>query len=279
MDRRTGWRITNTLALVASVGWLFGRPGWEPLSSTLVLIATLFFQERRQSKYTAATDVFDYVYTSSDSQSFYDTVAPSYDARNSSLLLETHREVISRVRSHVQGLESWSVLDLGGGTGRLIADHFYEYANGMWSYVDESPGMVRQFQKNMASVALKTAARVEDIDSYLVSAERDQFDVVVLALVLSSMESDPDWMAVARVLKPGGELVVADIEPSYTATHPHYSVLVRGQTHALKTRSVHLAALIPAISAAGLQSQSTSSVKTGKATYSFVAVFGKPTIP
>ena len=272
-----GLRVINIIALLLAVAWLARSPDWEPAITALGLLGTLIFQEARAATGAKGKSPFDHVYSTNKARDFYNAVAKSYDARNSTFLLHTHREVIRRIKEYVKDRDGWHVLDLGGGTGQLIASHFYDNQRGEWTSVDSSPNMVAQFQHNMQGVKLTTGVVLRDIFEFLADVRHPKkYDVVLIVLVLSSLPHDADWAKVAKLVKPGGALIVADIEPSYTAIHPHFTVLVEGRSHALRMRPTHLSELIPMITQSGLTQAGTQSVKQEQTNYSFVSVFNKP---
>lgn len=269
-----GLKIANWIVLLLSIAWLLATPSWEPAIMTVIAFGGLFLQERQASKKAVP---YDHTYGTSESTGFYDEIASEYDARNSDLLLATHKMVNEKIQNHIQGLSSWSVLDLCGGTGRLIAFSFANSDSGRWLNVDSSRAMQAQFERNLRNVRLSVSARTVDVYEFLSDLRgAAKHDVVLLALALSSLPFNPDWMKIAKLMKPGGILIIADIEPSYAAIHPHFSLLVEGQTHALRTRPVYATDLISDVTGAGLvHTAESSSVTEGGKTYSYVQVFRK----
>ena len=271
-----GLRIVHIIALLLAVAWFTQSPDCEPAITALILLGTLLVQEVRTATKLKAESPFDHAYSINKARDFYDAIAKSYDARNSTFLLHTHREVIRRITEYVSDRDAWHVLDLGGGTGQLIAGHFYEDQRGKWTSVDSSPNMVAQFQRNMQGVKLTTEVVVRDIHEFLADVrDLKKYDVVLVVLVLSSLPHDPVWAKVAKLVKPGGALIIADIESSYTAIHPDFAVQVEGRSHALRTRPIHLSELIPKITESGLTPADTQSIKEEQTNYSFVSIFAK----
>lgn len=265
------WRVLNGIAIIISAFWLIADRGWDSALAFVLAVGALQVQDRRSSRKAV---VYDHMYDTTESRRFYNTIAPEYDARNSDLLLATHRQVIDRIRSHVDGRDSWSALDLCGGTGKQIALQFADDGRGRWMYVDASEQMERQFEHNLWGSELETAPRVADVYEFLADLRgAAKHDVVVVALALSSLPRNPDWSKVAKLLKSDGILIVAEIEPSYAAIHRHFSVCVNSETHALLTRKIHLADLISDVSAAGLATADATSVREGGKTYSYLQVF------
>jgi ubiquinone/menaquinone biosynthesis C-methylase UbiE len=218
---------------------------------------------------------FDKEYAIQSARTFYDAIAYEYDQRNSPALLRTHEQVIRSIKATVDGRQNPAVLDLGGGTGKLVAQHFFDSADLRWVYVDESPQMASQFKNNLASTKLNKTTQIEEIAEYLRAAVTDQFDVIVLSLVLTSMEKNPDWAAIAARLAPHGRVIVAEIDAAYTALNPHYIVNGGKQRHALKPRLVPLTEILHQAHAAGLKLVTTTPITQSGLTYSFVAELAK----
>lgn len=261
--------------VLLTLAWLCRAPDWEPAIAFFVALGVFLFAEYRQEQTPSSPPPFDRIYDTDSAKDFYAAIAPLYDARNSSFLLQTHRKVIARIGEHLETRETWHVLDLGAGTGQLVASHFFEF-KGQWTAVDACAGMMAEFQRNMRNVRLKTHLVIEDLDAFVRDPRpAKSFDVVLIVLVLSSRSADPNWRRISRLVKPGGILIVADIEPSYTAIHPHYSVIVDNATHALRTRPVHLSALATSMAKVGLKNAKFDAVMEEKTTYSFVATFTK----
>ena len=104
-----------------------------------------------------------------------------------------------------------TLLDLGTGTGRLLelfAGH-YRRAVG----VDASTAMLAVARANLDSAGIGNAqVRLGDI--YNLSLPRDAFDVVAIHQVLHYLDEPERAVAeAARVLRPGGRLLIVDVAP------------------------------------------------------------------
>jgi ubiquinone/menaquinone biosynthesis C-methylase UbiE len=213
------------------------------------------------------------------SQEFYQLIAPFYDQRNSVDLRTTQREAADRIRRMRSGRSASRVLDLGGGTGD-IASHFYYDDAIHWTSVDFSPAMVDKFQRNLAGTALAERLEVviDDLRRAIGRLPQRTYDIVLLSLVLSSMPELPDFMAIARLLRPGGALIIADIDPLYSALHPYYTVRVDGSQLALRTNPVQPLEIWQRAASAGLEMRESTLVKRGQDSYAFLGVFTAPTV-
>lgn len=208
---------------------------------------------------------------------FYQQIAPYYDQRNSGGVVSTHLATVRRVRAIRTQQPALRVLDLGGGTGKGIAVHFFDDPEVSWTYVDFCDAMAEQFRNNLDGYPLgrNSKVMVDDITRALRQLPAASYDVVLLSLVLSSMRTPPDFVRIAQVLAPGGSLIVTDINPGYTHANPRYRVQVDGGAVALQTTPVDPFEVIQRAEAAGLQESQTTAIGKGEggSYYSFMLVF------
>lgn len=104
-----------------------------------------------------------------------------------------------------------SLLDLGTGTGRLLEVFAPLYARAVG--IDSSTEMLGVARANLARAGISEAqVRLGDIDNLPFS--RNAFDVVTVHQVLHYLD-DPEraLREAARVLRPGGRLLVVDFAP------------------------------------------------------------------
>jgi demethylmenaquinone methyltransferase/2-methoxy-6-polyprenyl-1,4-benzoquinol methylase/ArsR family transcriptional regulator len=104
-----------------------------------------------------------------------------------------------------------ALLDLGTGTGRmleLLAPHA-ERAVG----VDQSPAMLAVARARLERAGLRNV-QLRQGDIYAVPVERDGYDLVVLHQVLHYLDYPARALReAARVLRPGGRLLLVDFAP------------------------------------------------------------------
>jgi SAM-dependent methyltransferase len=105
------------------------------------------------------------------------------------------------------GLVGQRVLDVGCGTGRLAAA-LAERGARVWG-VDPSEEMLRQARSNAAGKAAFKLARAEALPF-----KDDWFDRAVLRLVVHLVDRQQAFREIARVLGPGGRVVMATFAPS-----------------------------------------------------------------
>ncbi|MFI6294029.1 class I SAM-dependent methyltransferase [Nonomuraea sp. NPDC050790] len=187
----------------------------------------------------------------------------------------THRAVIRLLVGLRAAKPALRVLDLGGGSGKNVATHFFLDTSMRWTYVDFCPGMAEQFQRHLAGQPLyeRTKVLVEDINRVRDRVAPRSQDVILLNLVLSSMPVMPDFGRLAGLLAPGGTLIVCDIDPGYTEAHPLYLAMsTSGEKVGLRTRAVPPLAVAARADEAGLRLGEMRQVYADRL-YSFVAVF------
>jgi SAM-dependent methyltransferase len=206
---------------------------------------------------------------------FYQEIATTYDLRNSGNLVTTHLATVAHLQALRERRPALRVLDLGGGTGKLVAIPFFNDPQISWTYVDRCPAMAAEFRRNLAGYPLVGNATVivDDLHRVLPQLEPGRYDVVVLSLVLSSMPDLVDFAALRRLLAPDGVLLVADINPGYTRDNPLYKVWVDGSVVALRTTPVEPLELLPRATGAGLRLTGLQTIGSGGAHYSFLAEF------
>lgn len=238
---------------------------------------------------------------------FYDRIAGKYDDRNSASLHVAHQRVCDEIVDYLNKRKKLKlpanarpdvdlsfyaqnvaikVLDLGGGTGKLIAERFLRMSSFEWHYVDESSEMLKIFKENMrpphgksSSEIIKTFEYLETIEEFLQhrSSSKDfegRFDLVILSFALTSMHHNPDWGAVTKLISAGGRLIVADIDASYTNRYPHYSVETEhGHCH-LKPRAVPMTVIQSEIGRRLIQ-RIPIPIRKNKDHYAYVTTFDK----
>jgi ubiquinone/menaquinone biosynthesis C-methylase UbiE len=114
------------------------------------------------------------------------------------------REALSNVRID-------SLLDLGTGTGRMLEMFGPEIERGVG--LDMNPEMLSIARANLDRAGLKHCS-VRKGDIYNLALGRDQFDAVIVHQVLHVLDDGARAIReAARVLRPGGRLLVIDFAP------------------------------------------------------------------
>ena len=263
--------IDSLIIAALAVAWLSMQPGPEAGIALIASISALIYRWRKNK----TEGIYDFTYPTEDALKFYSAIAEGYDSRNSPSLQKSHLCTLEKIESFLENKNNWSVLDLGAGTGKLIALRFFNNPNSTWVVVDGSPAMMGEFSKNLSASKLKIKTSIEEIESYLDRSENEKHDVVLVSYLLTSMPKNPDWLKLVRKVKDDGRLIIVDAEPSYTALHQHYSVSINNKTHALKTRPVSGTTLIEEIDKVGFTMESAATIKNGENPYAYIYVFKK----
>ncbi|WP_239332343.1 class I SAM-dependent methyltransferase [Frankia sp. CiP3] len=208
-------------------------------------------------------------------QDFYQEIASNYDLRNSGNLVSTHLTTVAQLQTIREQKSILRILDLGGGTGKLIAIHFFNEEEITWTYIDSCPAMAAEFRRNLCGYPLgrKSEVVVDDLNRALPQLDAGSYDVIVMSLVLSSMAEPPDFALLERLLSPDGSLIITDINPGYTRDAPLYKVWVDGTIVALRTRPVDPFEVIRQASTANLQMTELKTIGGDSTYYSFLTVF------
>jgi ubiquinone/menaquinone biosynthesis C-methylase UbiE len=237
---------------------------------------------RRPSSRPADPAKFMEVFGVAEAARFYQLIAPNYDQRNSVNLLATHMEVIIRIEQARRQKPALRILDLGGGTGQNVATYFFNDRHVRWTYVDSSPAMLRQLQRHLAGRRLyeRLSVLLADIHDVHQHLPAQAFDVVLLNLVLTSMPDLPDFTGIAGLLAPGGQLIIADIDPRYTNQHPYYAATAAdGARVAMRMQPVHPLDVVSRAGQAGLRPGTMTPVGPDAVSYAFVISFTRPAQP
>jgi len=227
------------------------------------------------------TSLYDQEFDAHHARDFYHEVASVYDTRNSGNLVSTHLATISRIQAMRATRSTLQVLDLGGGTGNPIATHFFNDRNVEWTYVDFCPAVETIFRRNLAGYLLERKVTIQrgDLTQVCRQLRQHRYDVVLLSLVLTSMPTLPDFADIARLVTPGGSLIITDISPAYTKIKPYYEVAVSGRLLALQMVPVDPLQVVRRVTAAGLTTTEITPLGDDDPYYSWVATFTATPIP
>ena len=104
-----------------------------------------------------------------------------------------------------------TLLDLGTGTARMLELFAPDIERGVG--LDLSPDMLGVARANLERAGIRHCT-VRQSDIYAIPAPRDSFDAVIVHQVLHFLEDGGRALAeAARVLRPGGRLLVVDFAP------------------------------------------------------------------
>lgn len=214
----------------------------------------------------------------SEAIKFYELCAEVYEDNNSNFLWETHNEIVRKINSSSNSIEL--ILDLGGGTGRFIAqDYLNNYKSiKKWVNYDFCKEMLNEFEQNMESKKFICESVCQDILDLNKWDNNRLFDISILSFVLSSMSKDPDFFEIRKRMKEGGLLIIAEGEPTYTLMKgSKWPVEIEEREIQIELRPISLAQLINVVVPNGfnLHEVKTISKKIDgkKFNYSYIATF------
>lgn len=142
-------------------------------------------------------------------QAYFRAHAHEWDAIRR--LHASDEEVEAAIKAILAGQGVGSLLDLGTGTGRILELFAGEMERGVG--IDLSSDMLAVARANLERAGVRNAT-VRQGDIYNLALPRDAFDVVIIHQVLHFLEDAPRALKeAARVLKPGGRLLVVDFDP------------------------------------------------------------------
>jgi ubiquinone/menaquinone biosynthesis C-methylase UbiE len=162
-----------------------------------------------------------------DVREAYTSWANTYDGPNP---LITAEEPV--VRSFLDGIEAGLALDVGCGTGRLA--RLLGHLGHRVIAIDASTEMLVRARTNTPGVALVRG------DLRRLPIEDRRIDVVVCGLALTHVPTLREPIAeLARVLRPGGHLVLSDVHPVAVATGAHTFFVRQDGTRGVTRNEVH----------------------------------------
>jgi phosphatidylethanolamine/phosphatidyl-N-methylethanolamine N-methyltransferase len=140
-------------------------------------------------------------YDSREQAQVYETFAKFYDYTYSWLFILPHRKIARAASSAGR-----SILEIGAGTG-LVLRHYRP--DGEVIAADLSIHMLRKAQEKVRRLGLAHVKGVTAMDACAMGFPDAAFDVVSVPFVIT-LVPDPEKALdeVARVLKPGGEIVI-----------------------------------------------------------------------
>jgi ubiquinone/menaquinone biosynthesis C-methylase UbiE len=173
----------------------------------------------------------------------YQLWAPYYDAADNPVLALEERVLFP----HMEDLRGKHVIDLGCGTGRWLR-YAAELGAASLVGVDASPAMLSVAQQQCsAQVELMCA----DVLSLLL--ESGSADVLIASFLLSYLPSLDAFVAqAARLLRPGGRLLVSDLHPQARANGWRSGFSVEGRSYSIQTYTYSLDSLREGLYEAGL---------------------------
>ena len=142
-----------------------------------------------------------------DSVEGYTRWAETYDLELNPLIAAEE----PRVQAILNEMPMCTAIDVGAGTGRHAM--FLARRGVAVTAVDQSPEMLAVARRNASRAGLEIDFRIGSLDDRL-PVDDDQFDFLVCALTLSHIPDIGHAVSeCARVVRPGGSILISDIHP------------------------------------------------------------------
>ncbi|MBS9475608.1 ArsR/SmtB family transcription factor [Ancylobacter radicis] len=217
--RQSQPRISRHLKLLAEAGlveryreasWVFYRRATDTPAAALTdalldLIAAddaILLRDRERLEAVRAA-------RAAQAQAYFRAHAHEWDAIRR--LHAPEAQVEAAIKSALSGAPIGALLDLGTGTGRILELFAEQMERGVG--IDLSSEMLTVARANLEHAGVRHAS-VRHGDIYSLALPRDSFDVVIIHQVLHFLEDAPRALKeAARVLRPGGRLLVVDFDP------------------------------------------------------------------
>ena len=176
----------------------------------------------------------------------YDLWSSSYDADKDNLLVALDEPMFERILRRLQ-LRGKHVLDVGCGTGRHWDRVLAREPSALIGY-DISAGMLAELRRKYPRATVHQSGA----DRLVHAGDRD-CDAVISTLTLCHVPSLEDAIGEwARVLRPGGDVVLTDFHPAASAT-ARCSFRHEGERCTVKIHVHSVASLEAAASRSGLE--------------------------
>ncbi len=122
-----------------------------------------------------------------------------------------YAELLRRVIEAANVAPAEQVLDIGTGTGALALAIARQLDEGRLVGIDPTVEMLRRAQENAERLGLAGRVEFRRAAAEALPFPDASFDVVVSSLTLHHTQVLPSLCEIARVLKPGGRLAIADM--------------------------------------------------------------------
>jgi ubiquinone/menaquinone biosynthesis C-methylase UbiE len=166
----------------------------------------------------------------------YQRGAGFYDAVRSKVTAGDERDLLPRLRAMLEGQAAPQVLDVATGTGRvplLLASQ--PWFGGQVCGVDIAPAMLAQAHAKVAAAGLGARVALREGDASALPWPDGAFDLVTSLEALEFFPRPRRALAeMARVLRPGGALVVSKYPDLWARALPLKGLTRRGMARALE---------------------------------------------
>ena len=130
-----------------------------------------------------------------------------------------HRDLLDLVVKNSAVKDNDKVLDIGCGTG-LLSLKFLQAADCFVTAVDNSKEMMALFRDKIKKLAIQKQVTCKFMDAGSLKFPANTFDIVASTLTLHHLEQKLNPLKkMRRILKPGGKLLIGDIDMDTTGRH------------------------------------------------------------
>lgn len=163
-------------------------------------------------------------------EEMFDNIAPAYDFMNRAMTLGIDRSWRRKVVETAAAAGPAAILDVATGTGDLAIQLARAIPAATVTGIDLSEGMLAVGRRKLKECGLDSRVTLSQGDCLSLPFPDGSFDVVTVAFGVRNFEHlDRGYAEMARVLRPGGRLVVLELSvPPSPLVRPFYKLYTRG---------------------------------------------------
>lgn len=163
-------------------------------------------------------------------EEMFDNIAPAYDFMNRAMTLGIDRGWRRKVVETAAAMRPAAILDVATGTGDLAIQLARAIPAATLTGIDLSEGMLAVGRRKVKEAGLAARVTLRQGDCLSLPFPDGSFDVVTVAFGVRNFEHlDRGYAEMARVLRPGGKLVVLELSvPPSPLVRPFYKLYTRG---------------------------------------------------
>ena len=163
-------------------------------------------------------------------EEMFDNIAPAYDFMNRAMTLGIDRSWRRKVVKTAAAAAPRAILDVATGTGDLAIQLARAIPAATVTGIDLSEGMLAVGRRKVEEAGLSDRISLIQGDCLSLPFPDGSFDIVTAAFGVRNFEHlDKGYAEMARVLRPGGRLIVLELSvPSSPLVRPFYRLYTRG---------------------------------------------------
>lgn len=163
-------------------------------------------------------------------EEMFDNIAPAYDFMNRAMTLGIDRSWRRKVVKAATDASPRSILDVATGTGDLAIQLASAAGGASVTGIDLSEGMLAVGRRKVAEAGLDRRVTLIQGDCLALPFPDGAFDTVTVAFGVRNFEHlDRGYAEMARVLRPGGKLIVLELSvPTSPLVRPFYRLYTKG---------------------------------------------------